>query len=42
MRSVWKGPFIDGRILSEIHNLQKANKKKIPIDSILAKTQAYF
>ena len=41
MRSVWKGPFIDGRILSEIHNLQKANKKKIPI-KIVSKGSVIF
>lgn len=41
MRSVWKEPFIDGRILSEIHNLQKANKKKIPI-KIVSKGSVIF
>jgi|TARA_Y100000385_G_C12473650_1_gene376086 small subunit ribosomal protein S19 len=31
MRSVWKGPFIDDKVLQEIYDLQKANKRKVPI-----------
>ena len=27
MRSVWKGPFIDNRVLNEIYELHKTNKK---------------
>ena len=32
MRAVWKGPFIDRQILREIDQLQKLNKKKVPIN----------
>jgi small subunit ribosomal protein S19 len=31
MRSVWKGPFIDDKVLHEIYKLQKENKRKVPI-----------
>ena len=31
MRSVWKGPFIDDKVLQEIYELQKTNKKKVSI-----------
>jgi small subunit ribosomal protein S19 len=41
MRSVWKGPFIDNRVLNEIYELHKANKKKTPI-KIMTKNSVIF
>jgi len=41
MRSVWKGPFIDNRVLNEIYELHKANKKKAPI-KIMTKNSVIF
>ena len=41
MRSVWKGPFIDNRVLNEIYELHKTNKKKIPI-KIMTKSSVIF
>ena len=41
MRSVWKGPFIDNRVLNEIYELHRANKKKIPI-KIMTKNSVIF
>ena len=41
MRSVWKGPFIDNRVLNEIYELHKANKKKAPV-KIMTKNSVIF
>jgi small subunit ribosomal protein S19 len=35
MRSVWKGAFIDNNVLYEIYELQKADKKKVPVKVFL-------
>jgi small subunit ribosomal protein S19 len=41
MRSVWKGPFIDDKVLSEVDKLQQSNKKKNPI-KIVSKASVIF
>ena len=41
MRSVWKGPFIDEKVLREVDKLQQSNKKKNPI-KIVSKASVIF
>jgi small subunit ribosomal protein S19 len=41
MRSVWKGPFIDDKVLNEVDKLQQSNKKKNPI-KIVSRASVIF
>jgi len=41
MRAVWKGPFVDNKVLNDIYSLYKMNNKKKPL-KLLSRSSTVF